>query len=82
MDREDKLLILRGIMGGIAGLISNFLPSFLISIIVMIIFYVASLPIAIYGLKINNKKTTYTKGAITLIVAWFLILIIAYNILA
>ncbi|ABP94333.1 MULTISPECIES: hypothetical protein [Metallosphaera] len=79
MEPEDKLLVFRGILGGVAGLISAFTQSFLYSLLIVIAIYLISLPLAKFVLNMELGRTAYTKGIITLIVAWFLILIIAYN---
>ncbi|BCS92131.1 hypothetical protein L3N51_02172 [Metallosphaera sp. J1] len=79
MEPEDKLLVFRGILGGVAGLLSAFTQSIYYSLAIVVAIYLLSLPLATFGLRMKLGRSVYTKGIITLIVAWFLILIIAYN---
>ncbi|QKQ99989.1 hypothetical protein GWK48_05985 [Metallosphaera tengchongensis] len=79
MDSEDKLLIIRGVLGGIAGVLSSQVPTFYVSVLVVVSAYLISLAIGFLFFRGNKTRTVLTKGIITLVVAWFLILIVTYN---
>ncbi|AWR97330.1 hypothetical protein DFR86_07050 [Acidianus sulfidivorans JP7] len=81
MDIEDKILLYRGIIGAIAGVISAFTNSVFIAIIPIIAGYIISLALASLIFKISKLRVLITKGSLIMIIAWFLMLVIVYNIL-
>ena len=81
MDVEDKILLLRGILGSIAGVFSVFAGSFIYALLAVIIAYIASIPIVTFLFKIKKNWLVFGKGSLTLAIAWFLILVSVYNVI-
>ncbi|EWG07361.1 MAG: hypothetical protein ASUL_05196 [Candidatus Aramenus sulfurataquae] len=81
MDIEDKILLLRGVLGVIAGAISSFVGSIVSAGVVAIIGYVLSVLVVYAMFKLGKKWLLFGKGTLTYVVAWFLILVLVYNIL-
>jgi len=81
VDQEDKILLMRGIIGLIIGSFSPFLGSFFISGIAILTGYIISIILIILMFKPSRKWLIFGKGTLTLFVAWFLILVTVYNIL-
>ncbi|BDC19103.1 hypothetical protein [Acidianus sp. HS-5] len=80
MDIEDKILLLRGILGLIAGVFSVFAGSFIYALIAVIIAYIVSIPVVTFYFKIKKNWLVFGKGGLTLAIAWFLILVTVYNV--
>ncbi|EZQ03814.1 hypothetical protein CM19_08805 [Candidatus Acidianus copahuensis] len=81
MNREDKILLLRGIIGLIAGLISIFVNTFILALLYLIIGYIISIVVVAILFHPDKKWNLLGKGVLTLIIAWFLILLVIYNII-
>lgn len=82
MDGEDKLLLVRGVVGLITGAISAFLPSIYYALFLLVLGYAVTIPLASRFLPGGKARTRYLKGLLTLVVAWLLILVVLYNALA
>ncbi|MEM4079720.1 MAG: hypothetical protein QXY37_00135, partial [Metallosphaera sp.] len=67
--------------GSILGFITAFIPDVIITLTSLILCYIVTLFVAAYKFKMGFKRVSYTKGAMTFIIAWFLILILTYNII-
>ncbi|MDT7901019.1 MAG: hypothetical protein RRE78_03820 [Acidianus sp.] len=80
MDIEDKILLVRGILGSIAGVISAFSSSFIYAAITVLVSYIISIPIVVFYLKTKRNWLVFGKGSLTLAIAWFLILVSVYNV--
>jgi hypothetical protein len=82
VDGEDKLLLVRGIVGLVVGAISAFLPSLYYALLLLAIGYISTIPLAGYIAPEGKRRTRYLKGTLTLVVAWLLILVVLYNLVA
>ncbi|BFH73254.1 hypothetical protein SJAV_11980 [Sulfurisphaera javensis] len=82
MQKEDKIVVIRGIVGVIAGIISFILVSNeIIAFIVPLIAYVVSILIfQLYKFDQFGKWDMFGRGVLILFSAWFLIFLILYNI--
>jgi hypothetical protein len=80
VDVEDKILLVRGILGSIAGVISAFSSSFVYAAITVLVSYIISIPIVVFYFKIKRNWLVFGKGSLTLAIAWFLILVSVYNV--
>ncbi len=81
MDVEDKILLLRGILGAAVGVISVFAGSIALAGVVALIGYALSVLLVRSALKERKTWLLLGKGTLTYVVAWFLILVLVYNIL-
>jgi VIT1/CCC1 family predicted Fe2+/Mn2+ transporter len=81
VEKEDKILFIRGIMGVIAGVISYFLiPNAILALVVPLIMYAVSIVfILITRTAEYTKWDIFGRGLLTLFLAWFLIFVILYN---
>jgi hypothetical protein len=79
VNQEDKILLMRGIIGLIIGSFSPFLGSFFVSGIAILVGYAVSIILIIILFKPGKKWLIFGKGTLTLFVAWFLILVTLYN---
>lgn len=82
MQKEDKIVVLRGILGTIAGVFSYiFLRNEIIAFIIPLVAYLASIIfLLIYKFDNFGKWDLLGRGVLILFSAWFLIFLILYNV--
>ena len=82
VQKEDKIVVIRGIIGVIAGILSFlFISNEIIAFIIPLIFYVISV-IFLYLYRFDNfsKWDLFGRGVLILFSAWILIFLILYNV--
>ncbi|BAB65189.1 MULTISPECIES: hypothetical protein [Sulfurisphaera] len=82
MQKEDKIVIIRGIIGVIAGVLSFlFLNNEIIAFLMPLIAYIVSIFLFfIYKFDHFGKWDIYGRGVLILFSAWILIFLILYNV--
>ncbi|QIW23066.1 hypothetical protein EWF20_02090 [Sulfolobus sp. S-194] len=82
MQKEDKIVVIRGIIGVIAGVLSFlFLNNEIIAFLMPLIAYIISIFLfLIYKFDQFGKWDIYGRGVLILFSAWILIFLILYNV--
>ncbi|MFP3170808.1 MAG: hypothetical protein RXR07_11385 [Sulfolobaceae archaeon] len=83
MEKEDKILVLRGIMGVVSGVLSFILlNNEVIALLIPLITYALSVGI-VYGIIRGFNLTKWDllgRGVSILLASWLLIFVILYNV--
>ncbi|AKA73521.1 hypothetical protein SULI_05990 [Saccharolobus solfataricus] len=79
MEVEDKILIMRGIVGVIAGAISTLFYSSIYVLAVVISLYVFSAMISLFLFRERKARNIFGKGAGIYLSSWFVSLLLIYN---
>ncbi|WP_338599824.1 hypothetical protein V6M85_10735 [Sulfolobus tengchongensis] len=79
MEVEDKILIMRGIIGVISGSISILFNSSISILMLLLSFYLFSAMLSLFLFKQKKMWNIFGKGTAIYVATWFLSLIIIYN---
>lgn len=67
-------------LGAIAGAISAFMNNTILALVPIIVMYVLSILITRIMFASVNRRTLFFKGTLIMFIAWFLMVIVVYNI--
>ncbi|QXJ30481.1 hypothetical protein [Saccharolobus shibatae] len=79
MEIEDKILIMRGILGIVAGGISTIFYSSIYILAVIISFYVFSAVLSLFLFREKRARNVFGKGTGIYLSSWFVSLLLIYN---
>jgi len=81
VNTSDKILLSRGILGILSGFITLIYPTYFIILFSLIFTYIISVIISRNIFKANSKWELIGKGGLTFVFAWFLTVVIIYNVI-
>ncbi|BBG24535.1 hypothetical protein IC006_1860 [Sulfuracidifex tepidarius] len=79
MNSSDKILLLRGILGLLSGVVTLVLPNYTVFLISIIVSYSISVVVSKVVFNVQGKWDTLGRGVVTLLLSWFLTVLIIYN---